>query len=173
MISRINAIASGLGISVRLQDWGTEALRVARFGLVGLLSALVYATISAGSHYFIRNMMVATVVGQIASTTVSYLGHVHFSFGVHPQHRIFLSRFLFVVGVAFAMNIASTWFLSSIVPVPYQLSILVVMVLIPLVTYLASRFWVFLPGLAGRQVLPSIEGERYPDRSTSERERTL
>jgi hypothetical protein len=39
---------------------------------------------------------------------------------------------------------------------PYQISILIVVVLIPFVTYLANRFWVFLPGLAGHDVSPSI-----------------
>ena len=149
----LNVIAGG--IFVILPDWRTEAFRVARFGVVGLLSALVYAAVAAAFHQLTQQMMLATIVGQAVSTTVSYLGHLHFSFSVHPRHRIFLSRFLFVVGVAFTVNIAATGFLSSVVP--YQYVILIVMVLLPAVTFLASRFWVFLPGLAEHHNLPSTD----------------
>jgi putative flippase GtrA len=137
---------------VSFASWQREFFRVARYSLVGVLSAFVYAAVSAAC-LLKTNIMMATIIGQVASTVVSYLGHLHFSFAVRPQHRVFLSRFLFVVGATFLVNIAVTWLFSSAVPIPHQFSILLVTILIPPMSYLASRFWVFLPGLSGTRSL--------------------
>lgn len=143
-----------------LQDWHIEALRITRFGIVGLLSAAVYAAVATGLVVWTQHIILATILGQAVSTIVSYFGHLHFSFSLPPQRGIFLSRFLLLVGVAFGVNIGVTWLLSTVVS--HEVSILVVTVLLPAVTYLASRFWVFLPGISESHGLLRSREESSP-----------
>jgi putative flippase GtrA len=147
---------------VSFWSWQRELFRVARFGLVGVLSAIVYAAVTSACFALERNIMLATIIGQVGSTIVSYFGHLHFSFAVPPQHRIFIIRFLFVVGATLLMNVTVTWLFSSVVAAPYQLSILIVAVLNPPMSYLASRFWVFLPGPSASLSLHSMgDGQNF------------
>lgn len=128
-----------------------EAGRLVRFGIVGALAGIVYAVITylivaAG----ISEPIAATIVGHLAAGFVSYLGHLHYSFGVEPDHRVFLWRFAVIAALAFTANIGTTWLFTGVLKLSYVYSILVVMVLIPIVSYLCNRFWIFKSGLTLR-----------------------
>src|SRR4029079_3039161 len=105
--------------------WRTEILRIVRFGMVGVMAALIYAAVAAVCYHVVHDMITATIVGQVIATVVSYFGHLYFSFSFQPQHRIFLLRFVPIVSITFGINIVITWFLSSFLGVPYQLAIVV------------------------------------------------
>jgi putative flippase GtrA len=129
------------------QLW-TELFRMVRFGIVGILAAALYAAVtSAIIETGIANPIAATIIGHLAAGVVSYVGHLHFSFAVNPDHQIFLWRFLVVAAVAFAVNIGLTWLFTIALGLPYVVAVATVTVLVPIINYVCNRYWVFLPGL--------------------------
>ena len=126
----------------------TEVGRIVRFGGVGILATLVYmaATFVAVEWVGVAAVM-ASLLGQLASTAVSYFGHLYYSFGVAADHRSYLWRFLAVAVVTFSLNGFVTYLLTDIIGVSYRASVVVVAILIPLANYLCNRFWVFRSGL--------------------------
>lgn len=125
-----------------------EIFRILRFGIVGIAAAVCYAlTTSLIVQTGMGSTIVATVVGHLAATGISYFGHLHFSFAVSPDHRIFLRRFLLIALAAIAINIGVTWLLTDRLGISYWFAIAAVTVLIPAVNYFCNRFWVFLPGI--------------------------
>ena len=126
----------------------TEIGRLARFGIVGVLATLVYMTATTVAvEVFGFAAVSASILGQLTAATVSYLGHLYYSFGVASDHRTYLWRFLAVALVTFSMNGSVTHLLTEVIGVSYRVSVIVVAILIPLTNYLCNRFWVFRSGL--------------------------
>lgn len=125
-----------------------ELGRVFRFGMTGVVAALAYA---AATFVIVEtglsNPVVAAAVGYFVAATISYLGHIYFSFRVEPDHRRFLWRFAVTVVLTFAMTIGCTWLIVDVLAYSYRLSILAMFVLIPATNYACGRFWVFSPGV--------------------------
>ncbi|MCP4305548.1 MAG: GtrA family protein [bacterium] len=143
------AHSDDLAMHLSFHDLAIEALRVLRFGAVGLSSALVYAVVSGflvgtGS----LSLIPGTSVAYVASFLVSYFGHIHVSFRVEPNHRLMLLRFIALGMVSFVITLGATWCFDRVLGAPHYVSILVVIVLIPAINYVASRFWVFLPAVS-------------------------
>ena len=131
-------------------ELAVEMERLFRFGIVGILATLVYvlvtlAVVASG----LANPIVASVIGQTTSAFVSYFAHLHYSFGVPPQHRLFVWRFLVVAVITYLANIIVTYLLTKVFGISYLISIAAVMILIPILNYICNRLWVFMPGLAG------------------------
>lgn len=126
----------------------TELGRIVRFGMTGTTAALAYSVITFTiTRTGASNIIVATIIGFFAAATISYFGHLYFSFRVEPDHRIFLWRFLLTALVTFAMTIGCTWLVTSVWGYPDRAAIAAVTILIPAVSYTCGRFWIFLPGL--------------------------
>ena len=126
-----------------------ETRRIARFGVVGILATFVYLSATfIAVEVFGFSAIPASVIGQAMSVGISYFGHSMFSFQVATDHRVFLWRFIMIAIVAFAMNIAVIWGLTERLGFSYQISMMIVTILVPTMTYLCNRFWVFLPGLS-------------------------
>jgi len=127
-----------------------ELLQLVRFGVVGAGVAICYAAITFSIVWSgLGSPIAATIIGHITASLLSYFGHLYFSFGVDPNHRVFLGRFAVLTAATFALNVALTWVLVSTFHAAYQITILVVTIAIPAASYLLNRFWVFLPGLRG------------------------
>jgi putative flippase GtrA len=137
----------------------TEIGRLVRFGLVGALATLVYmAATFAAVNFLLLPAVGASILGQLTSASVSYFGHLFFSFGVESDHRTYLWRFFAVAVLTFSLNGLITHLLTGVIGVDYRVSILVMAVVIPATNYLCNRFWVFRSGLltpASRTTDPS------------------
>jgi putative flippase GtrA len=126
----------------------TEIGRIARFGVTGLVSALTYALFTLVLEKTgLVGPIVATAIGYAFAATISYLGHLHFSFAVEPNHRVYLVRFALTVVVTFAIAMACTWLFTRYWSYSFYAAIAAATVLIPIISYLCQRLWVFLPGL--------------------------
>lgn len=133
------------------REWIVEAGRLVRFALVGVLASLLYALVTyAIAAAGIATPVVAAVGGSVAAGFVSYFGHLHFSFAVEPNHRVFVRRFVVITALVFLVNIGTTWLMTAVLKTSYVYSIIVVMALIPGISYLCNRFWIFEPGLTRR-----------------------
>lgn len=137
-----------------MRGTGTELARLMRFGITGMAAAAVYAAvIFAVVKSALMQPVTASIVGFLCAACVSYLGHLHFSFRVEPNHRVFLWRFLVITTATFAMTVLFTYIITVLLGRSYQIAIVVVVVLNPVLSYLCNRFWVFFPGL--RDKLPN------------------
>jgi len=121
---------------------------VARFGIVGIVATAVYPAVSLAIVWSgLGGAIVATVLGHLAAGVVSYFGHLRYSFKVESEHAVFLRRFLVLAFAMLGLNIGITWLSTSVLSFPPIVPIATVAVLIPVMNYLCSRFWVFYPGL--------------------------
>ena len=123
-----------------------ELGRLFRFGITGIVSALTYMVLTfVIVETGLAKPIIATIVGYLAAAILSYFGHLYFSFQVEPDHRKFLWRFLVTALVTFALSIFVTWLITDILGGSYRISIAVVTVLLPLINFFCSRFWIFFP----------------------------
>jgi putative flippase GtrA len=143
-----------------------ELGRLFRFGIVGIAATLVYAgaTLFAIEIFHLAPVP-SSIFGQLTATGVSYFGHSIFSFAVQTDHKTYLTRFLLLLLLTFALNAIVTWLLSDVLQISHRISVAVVTVLIPVVNFISNRYWVFLPGL---QTTTTISGA--PGRPTTNRQ---
>ena len=125
-----------------------ELGRLVRFGLVGIFNFFLYigVTLTAieGLHL---SPIVGSVIGQCVSVFVLYIGHLRYSFRVEPDHWTFLWRFIVIQIVLSLSNVGMTWLLTSPLALSHRLSIAILAVLIPAMSFLLNRFWVFASGM--------------------------
>jgi putative flippase GtrA len=120
-----------------------EGGRIIRFSLVGICATFVYILVSILANEILRITPVLTsILAQVASFVVSYFG-----FRVKADHRVFLWRFASITGLTFVLATSATWLIADVGRLSPRIAIAVVAVLIPFVSYLCNRFWVFAPGL--------------------------
>jgi putative flippase GtrA len=142
-----------------------EVGRILRFGVVGISATLVYIAAAMFADEWLGFTAVAgAIVGQAASTAVSYFGHLHYSFRVKSDHRVFLWRFTLISLVVLVLNTGVSWTLTDVFGTSHRIAIAVLAVLIPITTYLCNRFWVFLPGF--RQTPNAVEAIGHSPRGT-------
>ena len=138
----------------------TEFGRLVRFGVTGTVAALAYAELTfVLVETGLARPVAATIFGYFVAATISYLGHMYFSFRVEPDHRTFFWRFVAMAAIIFAMTILVTYLVTDILGGSYRISIAAVTVLIPTTNYICNRFWVFQPGVkVGRDTIHSHSG---------------
>ena len=134
---------------MEVQNLLGEAARLFRFCLVGIcvtLSFLFASTVA--NEVFGFPPVLATIVGQIAAIGISYIGHSSFSFRVRTDHSTYLWRYLVIVVLSFGIAVGLTWLITDLMGFSPRIATAVVAVLIPIISYLCNRLWVFSPGLA-------------------------
>jgi putative flippase GtrA len=125
-----------------------EGGRIIRFSLVGICATFVYILVSILANEIFRiTPVLASILAQIAGFVVSYFGHSVYSFQVKADHRLFLRRFALITSLTFVLSTSATWLIADVGRFSPRVAIAVVAVLIPFVSYLCNRFWVFAPGL--------------------------
>jgi putative flippase GtrA len=130
-----------------------EVARVARFGLVGVVSTAVYFLLSVAMVELASlRPMGASVIGQIGAGIVSYLGHVIYSFRVRRDHRRHGWRFVVIAAATFGLNVLLIWLLTEVAQLPYWIAFASLVVMIPTINYIGNRFWVFRGAIDGRSI---------------------
>src|SRR4051794_24309344 len=99
---------------IRLKQIGVEVGRIVRFGIVGVVAAAVYFGLALAIAVAGAGPVVATIVGHVITALISYFGHLQFSFAVEADHSTFVIRFVFVALVSLALNVATTWTMTSV-----------------------------------------------------------
>ena len=126
----------------------TEIGRLIRFGLTGMITTLVYVvTAFVIVEMGVAGPMVATIISYCIAAIFSYFAHLHYSFRVRPDHRIYLWRFSFTVAITFSMTVGFTWLITEFWLGPFYVALIVIIMILPAISYACSRFWVYLPGL--------------------------
>lgn len=124
-----------------------EVGRIVRYGLVGAGTIVVfYATEISAVELAGVKPVAASLLAQAVTIGVAYYGHALISFQVEPQRSTFV-RFVMITAITMAANWAGTELITGYLGQSYLAAMIVVSLLVPLVSYLCNRFWVFMPGL--------------------------
>ncbi|MCT8467705.1 GtrA family protein [Chromohalobacter canadensis] len=118
-----------------------EAGTAARFGLVGV--------IATGGHLLVAGVLlglwpgmsefVANLVAFLAAFQVSLIGHRRVTF----RRRGRATRFFLVAALGFALNNGVLAALLAVTPLSGFIAVAIATLMVPVLTYLASRFWAF------------------------------
>ena len=117
-----------------------------KFGTVGVLAAMVHmlAVVLLVESEMLPPLY-ANIGGFLLATNVSYLGHRHWTFHASQSSRYLTShlQFLFVAAFSFCLNEGLYYLLLSYTHLPYALALFIVLAIVPPITFLLSKFWVF------------------------------
>lgn len=117
--------------------------QVLRFGLIGAISTGLYMFVAAASFAWLAvPKTVAHFIGLGIGTSVSYFGHKNFVFRYTATDVGATIRFFSYFTL---LNIAIIAFYEAIPnePAEFTIGVIIVAVLVPLLNFLAMKFWVF------------------------------
>lgn len=124
----------------------TIFLQYLPFIIVGMAASLTHYTVALWSYYWWGNIAAinSNWLGFLAAFPVSYLGHRFWTFQAttmkHPQAIL---KFFVVALLSFLGNQGLLWLGLQTTPLPFWLLLAIVMLLIALLTYALSKYWVF------------------------------
>ena len=120
------------------------------FGLVGASSTAVHYLVALSLSH-VMTILWANPVGFITAFVVSYFGHSRLTFGLQKAqrtHKKRLPRFALVAFGGFCMNQVIVVILSSQSTLPNWLTLAIALAVVPIVTFVAAKFWVFTHHIA-------------------------
>lgn len=116
----------------------------ARFGIIGALATLThFAVLAAMLGLTIAGPVLANTVAYIMALGVSFFGHHFWTFRASGALLPSFLRFLGASGGAFLISTLLLVLLIRVFGVPDTIAAFVAAASIPIMTYSASRLWVF------------------------------
>jgi putative flippase GtrA len=113
------------------------------FGLVGVVATVTHYLVALFCHEsLIINLYVSNLLGYCSAVAVSYFGHGRYTFQVTLNQHIF-RRFVVVSISAFLASEGILAALENALQFPHRISLAVVVLTIPFITFLLSKIWVF------------------------------
>lgn len=128
-----------------IESYYHHILEFIRFGLVGCSSLLTYVLFSILSHYAGCSPLLAVTIASFLSISVSYFGHIHFTYRVEPEHGRMSWKFVILTVINFAIAQVMTYLLHTHFFIPFWMTSILVGLSIPLVSWPVGKFWVFVP----------------------------
>ena len=116
-----------------------------RYGLVGVTASVVHASIGLMLHEWAGlDPFWAHATGFCGGLITAYLGHYHYSFKDDGAHRNRFPKFFITALTGFSLHQGGVWLLVNHFGYDYSTQALPALMLsVPLVTFLLSKFWVF------------------------------
>jgi putative flippase GtrA len=115
-----------------------------RFGMIGFTAAAIhFITVVMLVQNYTLAPLIANVVGFFVSFPMSYWGHRLWTFNeTAVLHRVAVSKLLLVQLINFAMN-EILFFLFLSMHFSYPVALIIVLAILPIFTFIASKWWVF------------------------------
>lgn len=114
------------------------------FGVVGVLATTVHFTIGLTIVGFgLLRPFSANIVAFLTAFMVSYVGHHRFTFRSSEAHRDSLPKFFFVAVIGLALNQLIVFVMVDTLGLQYYSALIVVVLVVPIMTYLLGKVWVF------------------------------
>ncbi|QKV19809.1 GtrA family protein [Oricola thermophila] len=122
-----------------------KSSRIARFGIVGIAATMLYMVLAlAFEASFPRWPAAAGAVGAYAIAGLfSYFAHKLFTFGSECDHAQEAPRFIVVTLGGYALAALLPLVLHDIMKLPLLLPVLLTATLVPIVNFIALRWFVF------------------------------
>jgi len=116
-----------------------------RFGTVGVSAAAVnFAMVLLLVSFVHLRPLLANVVAFLTAFQVSYHGHKRWTFGQHnARHVSVMTKFFIVAGLSFILNEGLFALLLRETHLYYPIALLVVLLVIPPITFILSKMWAF------------------------------
>ncbi len=127
-----------------LRNLISHVFELARFGIVGVAATLVHLGVAFFlSAYTEIPLILINLMAFMIAFAVSFLGHHHWTFqGKTSQKESFL-KFLAVALSGLAASTALLFILIKLDISTDMIKLMISIVIIPIVTYLLSKFWAF------------------------------
>lgn len=120
-------------------------VQVMRFGIVGVAATMVHMSAAFTLFYiaFIPAVL-ANALAFLVAWCVSYTGQVGWTFkGRGGGHHKSAPKFFVVSLLGFMLNLIIVWVMADIMKVPFYVAVLSVVVSVPILTFVLSKYWVF------------------------------
>lgn len=118
--------------------------QLGRFASIGVLATLLHVlTAIVAQSYFGLTAQVSNLAGFVSAFGLSYLGHARVTFKVAAMHGAQLQRFLVISLLGLALSASITHLVHDVLNAPFAIAMLTVGVCVPLLTFLAAKYWVF------------------------------
>lgn len=115
-----------------------------RFGGVGGLVTLVHVLVALAAERTLPvSAQQANLMGYAVAFVLSYIGHARFTFRAPVRSMPQVLRFFFLSLVGLAASSLTVWVVTTVIGSSFTVAMAAVVVIVPLVSYLAMRFWVF------------------------------
>lgn len=117
-----------------------------RFGVVGCSAALInFLVVFALVEWASWRSLIANIIAFACAYQVSFIGHHFWTFASeHRVGRFPWLKFLLVALISFALNEFLFFVFLHIVGLYYLLALLCVLLIVPPVTFVCSKFWAFV-----------------------------
>lgn len=115
---------------------------------VGGISGLIHLSVAfSAMHFADITPTRASLIGFVVANPFSYFGHKLVTFMVPERDAFEAARFVVSALIGLALASAIPYILIDWLSVPRLAALATVVIVIPIVNYLAMRFWVFARGL--------------------------
>lgn len=115
-----------------------------RFGMVGVTAAAINFSVvvllvqNTGMHPLLAN-----IFGFLTAFQMSYWGHRLWTFGARDiSHRSAVTKLVIVQALGFAAN-ETLFYIFLSMHLPYRIALFLVLSILPIFTFISSRYWVF------------------------------
>ncbi len=117
-----------------------------------LLRFAVSGGLATATHVLVFVMLVewlsvrpvwAAAPAFVVALFISYGMNYHWTFSASGLHRVLLPRFVVVALLGLVLNLGITYAVVDVAHYWYGYALLLVVLLVPLVTFFLSKFWVF------------------------------
>ena len=113
------------------------------FALVGIAATLThYCVALLLTKTEVLSVYWANLAGYLTAVCVSYFGHGHLTFKVELNHAI-LKKFVIVSISTFLASEGILFALENYLQLKHEISLAVVVVTIPFISFVLNKFWVF------------------------------
>ncbi len=113
------------------------------FCVVGVIATLTHYLVALFFHELLAvNLYVCNLIGYVTAVVVSYCGHSRFTFRVALSQEIF-RRFIIVSILTFIASEGILAVLENTLQLGHRISLAIVVLIIPLITFLLNKMWVF------------------------------
>ncbi len=109
----------------------------------GLATALQYTVLWVGVDYLACSAAMASGVGYLTGSLLSYVMNYFFTFKSNRPHSYGISRFYLMVAIGWGINTGTMALLADSVKWNKWLAQILATALALIWNYMASRFWVF------------------------------
>lgn len=119
--------------------------QIIRFGLVGGLAAAIHFAVVIGLvEATLAKPLVANMLAFLVAFQVSYWGHRCWTFNAKTIYHYTALLRLFAVAISgFILNQSLFFVLFTMFKLPYQLALLIVLAILPILTFTLGKCWVF------------------------------
>lgn len=117
--------------------------QASRFAVVGGLATVTHLAVALAANSLLKlPPLTANLAGYVCAVLVSYFGNARWSFEKTRDWGQF-ARFILMSLAGLALNQAITWVATGPLGLPFWLALGIVVAVVPIVTFVVARIWVF------------------------------